>query len=227
MIANLRQHFPGAAIEIPEDDLMTINGEPLPVERGDRVFATNRLLTKEGMLTALIPEIASLLTEQNDEVQRAARLRMIQTSMPKLKLLERSPEEQLLVKSGMEIARNPDGTPAMANGMPVLVPAGMGTNPNVHKSLALLQDDNKDMMPEMRIHKLVGVSDMSLLIDTDKSDEELMADGVPVTSIGYGTLKVDGKEKVLEAEVTAERENLLRGRPDEDGPATVGGVRLG
>ena len=232
MIANLRQHFPGAAIEIPEDDLMTINGEPLPVERGDRVFATNRLLTKEGMLTALIPEIASLLTEQNDEVQRAARLRMIQTSMPKLKLLERSPEEQLLVKSGMEIARNPDGTPAMVNGMPVLVPAGMGTNPNgtnpnVHKSLALLQDDNKDMMPEMRIHKLVGVSDMPLLIDTDKSDEELMADGVPVTSIGYGTLKVDGKEKVLEAEVTAERENLLRGRPDEDGPTTVGGVRLG
>lgn len=227
MIANLRQHFPGASIEIPEDDLMTINGEPLPVERGDRVFATNRLLTKEGMLTALIPEIASLLTEQNDEVQRAARLRMIQTSMPKLKLLERSPEEQLLVKSGMEIARNPDGTPAMVNGMPVLVPAGMGTNPNVHKSLALLQDDNKDMMPEMRIHKLVGVSDMPLLIDTDKSDEELMADGTPVTSIGYGTLKVDGKEKVLEAEVTAERENLLRGRPDEDGPATVGGVRIG
>ena len=232
MIANLRQHFPGASIEIPEDDLMTINGEPLPVERGDRVFATNRLLTKEGMLTALIPEIASLLTEQNDEVQRAARLRMIQTSMPKLKLLERSPEEQLLVKSGMEIARNPDGTPAMVNGMPVLVPAGVGTNPNgtnpnVHKSLALLQDDNKDMMPEMRIHKLVGVSDMPLLIDTDKSDEELMADGVPVTSIGYGTLKVDGKEKVLEAEVTAERENLLRGRPDEDGPTTVGGVRLG
>ena len=82
-------------------------------------------------------------------------------------------------------------------------------------------------MPEMRIHKLVGVSDMPLLIDTDKSDEELMADGVPVTSIGYGTLKVDGKEKVLEAEVTAERENLLRGRPDEDGPTTVGGVRLG
>jgi hypothetical protein len=230
MIANLRQHFPGATIEIPEDGLMTINGEPLPIDRADRVFATNRAsMAKEDMLTALIPEVAGFLTEQNDEVQRAARLRMIRTSMPEPKLLERSPEEQLLVKSGMELARNPDGTPAMVNGMPVLVPAGMGTNPNVHKSLALLQEDNKDMMPETRIHKLVGVSDMPLLIDTDKTDEDLIADGIPVTSIGYGTLKVDGKEKVLEAEViNGQREGLLRGRPDnEDGPATVGGVRLG
>ncbi len=229
MIANLRHRFPGAAIEIPEDDLMTINGKPLPVERGDRAFATNRLLTKEEMLAAIIPEIGGFLTEQNEEVQRAARLRMTRTSHPAPKLLERSPEEQLLVKSGMEIARNPDGTPVMVNGMPVLVPAGMGSNPNVHRSLAMLQEkDNKDMMPELRIHRVVGESAMPLLIDTDKTDEELIADGIPVTSIGYGTLKVDGKEEVSGAEVVAEREKLLRGRPDdEDGPTTVGGVRLG
>lgn len=121
-----------------------------------------------------------------------------------IQLIERSPNEQLIVRTNQRWRQNAE------TGRPEIVPEG-----EMNRALSTEISVEPAMSPEPEPCALpLGESDQVLFIDVDKSDDELAAEGIPIASFG-GDGSIMTNVPGLMVDLAGAREDLNTRLPEE------------